>query len=280
MAMSDAFASAGLVACKTCPTGPLLHEPVSSSLLAPRQSHMAAVEGSVAGLVGVMLLFTGAHGLGRNRQRRGRFCSSSARLGTPVSVRAVAADGSGSPGSNHEGNLHATYVRVSLERVSQLGDLDDDVCEVIVHSSPVMSGDLDGPTLEPFAEIVVPEGRLRSSVGEALAIALRLAVPALVCTTYLFQAAKTCVDRALLEECIKEDHENCDLALWELSYDLGEWVKTARVSKGDAHAANMLLQDVNEFAWYWSLKGSKASNDGEDWDSFGAFRETVIHNNV
>merc|ERR1712137_1504174 len=105
-------------------------------------------------------------------------------------------------------------------------------------------------------------GSLAMLNRRSLAMSWRLAVPALVRTAYLFQAAKTCADRALLEECVKED-EDCDLAVWELSYDLGEWIKTARVSQGDVDAASMLLQEVNEFARYWSLKGSKESNDVE-----------------
>ena len=91
---------------------------------------------------------------------------------------------------------------------------DDALCDVRVHGRP-----------EPFAELVMnaegcpfpqdsaPKGgqfsvadlhdlgvqRHRYGVGEALGTAHRLDVPALVCTSYLLEAARACLSKAMLE---------------------------------------------------------------------------------
>jgi len=186
----------------------------------------------------------------------------------------------------------AAFQRAMFGSVLEAAAGDDAICDVRVHDAP--SGG------EPFGELVMRrecpvfpalgdgkalllsdvidahQRRHRCAVGEALATAQCLAVPALVSTSYIFRAAKNCMDREFLEKalCSGEDEEGrdeaCDIELRDLSERLAAWIaERDRAATVDTHAMRGLLADLDAFAWFWALH-SRGPFSGQ---SFGEFRK-------
>lgn len=176
------------------------------------------------------------------------------------------------------------FQRAAINQLEGEGFGDDAICEVRVHNQPNLSNITESGMSELFGELVlrqdcpvnwgagngdqdavdaqlqfssdvlgVQERRLRCSVGEALATSQQLKVPALVCVTFLIRAAKNCIDKALLEGTFcrgsEGDDDGCDLALYELRYDLNSWLEDTAVSGVDAHSGGVLLHKIDAFAW-------------------------------
>lgn len=188
-----------------------------------------------------------------------------------------------------------TFQRGLFGEISSPGYSDDHVCDVRVHGTSFPFGELvmrqecpvqlEGGLLADEAPphlmsdvMDLCERRLPCSIGEALATSQRLAVPALVCVAYLLQAAKNCIDKALLEGafCREQDEaQECDLELWELRERLHRWNVEAEQGVADAAEGGHLLRDLNAFAWYWIFSKSSLSfseEDKRDWETFGDFR--------
>jgi len=161
------------------------------------------------------------------------------------------------------------------------GSCDDDVCDVRIHAAAEgkqATGELvlrESCPVEPSGAIheldiheILSSGerRLPCSVGEALATSQRLDVPALVDVTYLFAAAKNCLDGALLEGvvCKEDGDEACDLELWELSERLA-------FPRTDDASLGALLRELDAFVWYWLLHAIPRTEANAA--SFSSFRE-------
>jgi len=167
------------------------------------------------------------------------------------------------------------FQRAAINQLEGKGFGDDAVCEVRVHNQPIeLFGELvlrqDCPVnwgagnedqnavdaqLQFSSDVLgAQERRLRCSVGEAFATSQQLKVPALVCVNFLIRAAKNYIDKALLEGSLCRgsdgDAESCDLALYELRYDLNAWLEDTDVSGVDAHSGGVLLHKIDAFAWH------------------------------
>lgn len=169
---------------------------------------------------------------------------------------------------------------------------DDAVCEVRVHYSrelreatgelvmrnecPVVDARSQAPML--YGDVIDSrERRHACEAGEALASAQRLAVPALVSTSYLLSAAKACIDRLLLEDtaCFSSTDEGpgCDVELYELRERIQTWQEGSDVGIQDAAKVASLLQDLKPFSLYWALHHRNTSACRQ---TFGNFRDRYL----
>lgn len=88
------------------------------------------------------------------------------------------------------------------------------------------------------------EKAVRCSVGEALAMALKLKAPVLLSTRYLLHATKGAMEK-LRDEQVCAGDEGCDIELQNLIEELGTEAP-ARKQMGQT------LETLKPFAWYWS----------------------------
>jgi len=130
------------------------------------------------------------------------------------------------------------------------------LCEVRIHAPP--AGGVEAELLlteacelpsssDGFLLVdALKEGErvIRCSVGEALAMALKLQAPMLLSTRYLLRATKGAMER-LRDEQVCAGDEGCDIELEYLIQELGAEEPT-REKLGQT------LETLKPFAWYWS----------------------------
>ncbi|CAK0906116.1 unnamed protein product [Prorocentrum cordatum] len=160
------------------------------------------------------------------------------------------------------------FQRALFGRLAPATGGDDALCDVRVHGCP-----------EPFAELVMnaegcafphdaPESgqfsaadfhdlgvkRHRYGIGEALGTAHRLDVPALVCTSYLLEATRACLSKAMLELAVqggageRPAHGPDDASLRALERQL-----QSVLSRGPEAGCGSTLRAASAFALYWAL---------------------------
>lgn len=170
---------------------------------------------------------------------------------------------------------------------------DDAVCEVRVHYSkdptdatgelvmrkecPVLDAQSEAPML--LSDVMdAHERRLTCDAGEALATAQRLALPALVSTSYLLNGAKACLNRLVLEESVcldaPTDDLGCDVELYDLRERLLEWGRGRDAGYQNAALVASLLRDLKPFALYWALYQITPANGRQP---FGSFLQRYMH---